>query len=70
MERIAKKRLFMEIVFKESRNRILVFFGSLGSRFSDFLGLENKLENQAIFDKLPNLKPSMWWGQIRGFFGF
>ena len=41
----------MEIVFKEFRDRILVFFGSLGDRFSDFLGLENKLENKRILMK-------------------
>ena len=39
----------MEIVFKEFRDRFLSFFGGLGSRFSDFLGLGNRLENEAIF---------------------
>ena len=39
----------MEIVIKECRDRLLVFFGCLGNRFSEFLSLENKLENEAIF---------------------
>ena len=41
----------MEIVFSEFRDRFLVFVGCLGSRFSDFLGLENMLENEAIFSE-------------------
>ena len=41
----------METVFKDFRNRFLVFVGCLGSCFSDFLGLENKFENEAIFSK-------------------
>ena len=48
-------RFFMEIVFKRIRERILVFVGCLGIRFSDILSLENKLENETIFE-IPNLK--------------
>ena len=51
-----KNRLFMEIVFKEFRDRSLVFFGCLRNRFSDFLGIENKLENKTIFYETQNLK--------------
>ena len=36
-------------------------FGSLGDRFSDFLGLENRLENRGIFGDVTN--PEFWiWG--------
>ena len=58
----------MEIVFKEFRDRFLVFFGCLGSRFSDFLGLENKLENETIFyeNQISDLDLV---GQIRGYLG-
>ena len=41
----------MEIVFKEVRDRFVLFFGCLGSRFSDFLGSENKLQNETVFVK-------------------
>ena len=44
----------MKIVFEEFRDRFLVFFGCLGSCFSDFLGLENKLENETIFSEKPD----------------
>ena len=57
-EGIAKHRLVVEIVFKEFRNRLLMFSGCLEIRFSDFLGLENKLENETIFDEIPN--PPFW----------
>ena len=39
----------MQIVFKEFRDRLLFFVRCLGGFFSDFLGLENKLENETIF---------------------
>ena len=44
-------RLFMEIVFKELRDRCLVFCGCLGSHVSDFLSLENKFEHNMFFMK-------------------
>ena len=34
-------------------------FDAVGAVFS-FLGLENKLENETIFDETPNLKFSIW----------
>ena len=65
--RYCKNRLFVEIVFKEFRNRIWVFFWCLEIRFSDFLGLENKLENETIFDEIPN--PIFWiWCRRSGSF--
>ena len=48
----------MEIVFSEFRDRYLLFLGGPGSRFSDFLGLGNKLENETIFGEKPN--PKTW----------
>ena len=50
----------MEIAFEEFGDRILVFVGCLGSSFSDFLGLEDKLENEANFYEKPNLEPWIW----------
>ena len=39
----------MDMVFKEFQARFLVLVGCRGTRFSDFLGLENTLENRTIF---------------------
>ena len=33
------------------------FWGGLGSRFSDFVSLEKKLENEAIFGVVKNPEP-------------
>ena len=46
----------MEIVFKELLDRFVMLFACLESYFSDYLGLENKLENKAIFCEKPDLK--------------
>ena len=46
----------MEIVFKEFRDRFVMFVGCLGNRFSDFSGVENKLENKAVFNEKPDLE--------------
>ena len=35
--------------FNEFQDRFLSFVGSLGDRFSDFLSLENRLENRGVF---------------------
>ena len=37
-----------------------MFLGCLGSRFSDFLGLENKLKNRTFLYEIPNL--TFWIG--------
>ena len=47
----------MEIVFNDFRDRFLLFFGSLGSGFSGFLGLENRLESEGIFCDVPDPEP-------------
>ena len=44
-------RLFVEIVLKKFRSVFLVFLGGFGNCFSDFSGLDNKLENRTIFMK-------------------
>ena len=49
--RYCKNRLVMEIVVKELRYRFLVFAGCIGSRFSDFFDLGNKLGNERIFSE-------------------
>ena len=43
----------MELVFNEFRDRFLLFFESLGDRFSDFLALETGLKTKVI--SIPNL---------------
>ena len=48
----------MEIVFNEFRDGFLLFLGSLRNRFSDFLGFENRLENEAILSEKPD--PHNW----------
>ena len=50
----------MEIVFSQFRDGLLSFFGGLVSRCSDFLSLENKLENEAIFGVVKNPEPLNW----------
>ena len=50
----------MEIVFNELRDRCLSFFESLGKRFSDFLSLESRLENDAIFSDVTNPETLIW----------
>ena len=63
--RYCKNRLFMKFVFIEFREWFSVFFGCLGSRFSDFLCLENKLENKTFFHE--KLNPEFWiWGGRSG----
>ena len=61
-----KKRLFMEFVFKEFLDQLLVFFKWLGNRFSDFLRFENKLENETIFSEKPDLEKWIWWCRSQG----
>ena len=39
----------MEIVFNEFRDRILLFFESLGNRFSELLALKTSLEPKDFF---------------------
>ena len=67
MECIAKNDLFLEIVFEEFRNVFLMFSGVFGRCFSEFLGLENKLENRTIFYEIQNPNNPIWWGISAGF---
>ena len=57
----------MDIVVCEFRTGFLVFLWSRGSSFSDFLGFENKVENEAIVDEIPNPTFWIWWGRSAGF---
>ena len=59
----------MEIVFDEFRDRILLFFGSLGSCFSGFLGFENTLENEGIFVLQTDPETLNWRGESTGYLG-
>ena len=56
----------MEIVFNEFRDRLLLFFGSLGSGFSGFLGLENRFENEVIFSEKQMLRGGAGGGNLAG----
>ena len=50
----------MGIVFNEFLDRFLSFFGSLGSGFSNFLGLENRLGKEGIFSGITDLETLIW----------
>ena len=50
----------MKDVFNEFRDRFSLFFESLGNRFSDFVSLENKLENTPIFSDITKSEPGIW----------
>ena len=50
MEGIATST-FIEIVLNEFQDALLSFFGNLGSGFSGFLSLENRLVNDTFFMK-------------------
>ena len=50
----------MEIAFNEFRYGFLSFFGSLGSRFSDFFSLENRFENTLIFSDIMRSESGIW----------
>ena len=56
-------------MFKEFRNICLVFLGGFGSCFPDFLGRENKLENETVFDEIQDQNNPIWWGRSAGFLG-
>ena len=55
-----KHRLFMKIVFNAFLNRFVSFFESLGDCFSGFLGLENTLENEGIFNDVTDPEQWIW----------
>ena len=59
----------MEIVLKEFRNRFLMFFDALGAAFLTPLSLENKLENETIFNEIPNSYSGIGEGRFAGFLG-
>ena len=53
----------MEIVLNEFRDRFLLFFKSLGDRFSDLFSLENRLENEGIFCDVTDPELGIGWGE-------
>ena len=52
----------MEIVFNTFRGRVVSFFKAFESRFSGFLGLENRVENRLIFGDVTDSEPLIWRG--------
>ena len=66
MESIANR---FSIVLNEFRNRFLLFLRSLGDRFSDFLDLENRLENRWIFGDVTDLEFGIWGHRSTGYLG-
>ena len=68
-EGIAKIDFSSKSCLKKSGMYSWFFVGGFGSCFSDFLGLENKLENRTIFYEIQHPNNPIWWGQIRGFLG-
>ena len=55
--------------FNEFLHRFLLFLGSLGSGFSGFLGVENKLEHTTIFSDMTESESGIWWGRSTGYLG-
>ena len=47
---------FMEIVFSEFPDALLLFFESLGNPFSEFLSLKKSIKNRTILDVKTNLE--------------
>ena len=52
-----EKMIFHGNRFQTISGLLLILFGCLGGRCSDFLGFENKLENRTISHEIQNLKP-------------
>ena len=70
MESFAKKRVFIEIVFNEFRDRRFSFFDALGSVFCTFLSLENRIENRTIFVMRTDPDSWIWWVRSPLYLGF
>ena len=62
-----ENRFFTEAVFYEFGDRVLPFFGG---PFSDFMDLENKVENRGIFDDLTDPDFWIWRAGSTGYLDF
>ena len=69
MEGIAKCGVSRKSFFIGFGVECLSFFGRLGSRFSGFLGLENRLENRWIFVMQTDPAKLGWRGKSTGYLG-
>ena len=54
----------MHIVFNEFRDRFSCFLIALGTVFSGFFSLENKLENEGIFCDVTDPEYLNWRGNL------
>ena len=64
--RYCKNRFSWKLFFGETRDRFFLFLRCLGSRLSDLLGLENKLENETIFSEKLDPHNWIWWRRSWG----
>ena len=55
-----KNHIFMEDVFHKCLSRFVSFFKCLGSCFSSFVGLQNRLENEGIFSDVMDAEKWIW----------
>ena len=60
---VLQKSAFRGNRFNEFRDRFSLFLGSLGSGFSGFLGVENKVEHTTIFSDMTESESGIWWGR-------
>ena len=67
-ESIAKIE-FSQRSFLMDFDSILSFVGGLGSRFTGFIGFENRLENRENFGDVADSKSVIWWGGSTPDFG-
>ena len=64
-----KKQCFVEIVFYDLVIRFSLFVRGLGVRFSDFLSLENKVENTETFGDVTDPEFGIWGRRSKGYVG-
>ena len=69
MQGIAKIDFSWKSFLMNFGNRFLLFFDSLGHRFSDFLSLGNRFENKGIFCDVTDPEPSIWWVESPRYLG-
>ena len=70
MEGIAKMDIARKSFFVEFGIEFCFCFGGLGNRFSGFSGLENTLENTAIFVMQTDPEKLKWRGKSTWYLGF
>ena len=68
--KVLQKSIPPEIVFCEFVDRFLSLLEGIGSRFSGFLGLDNRLENRELFGAVAVSKSLIWRGGSTEYLNF